>query len=151
MTQIPPSSNTWSHRMKRSNAGFTLLELMIVVAIVAILAVVAVASYDFAVIKTRRAAAAGCALELAQQMERHYTANLTYVGAPAPAGGCVNEQASFYTFTNDTPAATATTFTIVATPQGSQSKDTKCGTLGINQVGAKTASGTSSAHPEECW
>lgn len=51
---------------RRSVAGFTLIELMIVVAIVAILASVAYASYDFAMIKGRRSAAAGCALEGAQ-------------------------------------------------------------------------------------
>ena len=43
---------------RRAVAGFTLIELMIVVAIIAILAGIAYASYDFAMIKSRRNAAA---------------------------------------------------------------------------------------------
>ena len=68
--------------------GFTLIELMVVVAIVAILATIAVASYEYAVTKSRRSAAANCLQERAQFMERYYTTNLTYVGAPSPPAQC---------------------------------------------------------------
>src|SRR3546814_19429854 len=57
-------------------SGFTLIELMIVVAIVAILAAIAYPSYINHITKTRRAAGAGCALEAAKFMERFYTTNL---------------------------------------------------------------------------
>jgi type IV pilus assembly protein PilE len=136
--------------MTRKAAGFTLLELMIVVAIVAILAAAAIASYEFAVVKSRRAAAAGCALEVAQGMERFYTANLTYVGAPTAANiaPCVGEQAAFYTIVNTAPAATATTFTVTATPTARQD-DARCGVLTTNQVNARTESGTGTV--DDCW
>src|SRR5690606_33544431 len=75
-------------------AGFSLIELMIVVAIIAIIASVAYPSYRQHVIKSRRAAVTSCLLQHAQLMERHYTTNLTYVGAAAPV--CEASVARFY-------------------------------------------------------
>ena len=69
----------------RQVRGFTLIELMIVVGIVAILATIANASYQSFVLKSRRAAAATCLMERAHYMERYYTTQLTYAGAPNPA------------------------------------------------------------------
>ena len=57
--------------------GFTLIELMVVVAIIAILAAIAYPSYTNHVVKTRRAAATACVMEAAHFMERYYTTNLT--------------------------------------------------------------------------
>ena len=59
---------------------------MIVVAIAGILMAIAVASYEFAVVKSRRSAAQGCLTEAAQYMERYYTTKLSYVDAAIP--GC---------------------------------------------------------------
>ncbi|MCL1532320.1 prepilin-type N-terminal cleavage/methylation domain-containing protein [Xanthomonas nasturtii] len=125
--------------------GFTLLELMIVVAIVAILAAIATAGYSPYVIKSRRAAAASCLLERAQLMERYYTTRLTYAGAPAPAA--CDELTNFYgiQFFAD---PTARAYVIQAVPTARQS-DAKCGTLSIDQKGARGASGTDG--PSKCW
>jgi type IV pilus assembly protein PilE len=131
------------------NRGFTLIELMIVVMILAVLAGIAYASYSNSVIASRRKAASACMLELAQHMERVYTTSLSYAGVTAaPALACRTELSAFYTISlNGTP--TATTYALQAAPT-SQQKDAKCGTLGLNQAGTKTISGTGGSVPS-CW
>jgi len=135
--------------------GFTLIELMIVVAVVAILAAIAYPSYQDHVIKTRRSAAAVCMLEVAQFMERYYTTHLRYVDdagvAPAiPETQCRRDLSAHYTFVL-APGTTASTYSVQAVPKGVQAtRDTRCATLAINQQGAKGRSGTA-ATVNECW
>ena len=132
----------------RKSMGFTLIELIIVVGIIAILAAIAYPSYQNYVLRTRRTNGAACLLEGAQFMERYYTTRLTYVGGD-PALPCENSMAAFYTL--PAPATTASTYTMTIVPQGIQAaKDTKCGTLGINQAGIKTESGSATL-VSECW
>jgi type IV pilus assembly protein PilE len=130
-------------------SGFTLLELMIAVAIVGILATIAYASYVNQVVNSRRAAAATCLQERAQFMERYFTTNLTYAGAPAPAQ--CPDIAAFYTI-GFVGVPDARTYQIRAVPLGIQlARDGECGTLALNAQGVRSASGTSSANPEACW
>lgn len=136
--------------------GFSLIELMITVLIIAVLAAIAYPAYQNHVVKTRRAAAAACALEAAQFMERFYATHLRYdetrdgTAVALPASTCRNELQQFYTIQlgEDTDESS---YRIEAEPEGVQaSRDTKCGTISINQAGTKTTSntGTSAA---ECW
>lgn len=130
-------------------AGFTLVELMIAVAVVAILAAVAVPSYQNAIVKSRRGAAAACMGEAAQFMERFYTTNLSYLKpdgtAPTlPAAQCQADLADHYTIAL-AAGTTARTYVLTATPKSAQAtKDTKCGTLKIDQRGTKSISGSGS-------
>ena len=131
--------------------GFTLIELMIVVAIVAILAAIAYPSYVTHVTKTRRAAGAACLLEAAQFMERYYTTHLTYDGAAVdfPNTQCMNDLADHYDIElNGAPGPTS--YTVQAVPKNAQQqRDTKCGTLTLNQAGTKEVDGSGSV--AECW
>lgn len=137
-------------RVARRSKGFTLIELMIVVAVVAILASIALPAYNDSVRKSRRAQAKADIVEYAQMAERYFTVNSTYANfptqlnlptqSPREAGTAARYRLTY--------AADATTFTITATPLGGQASD-KCGTLTINQAGQKTKSGTASF--SDCW
>ncbi|WP_043958462.1 type IV pilin protein [Lysobacter sp. A03] len=134
-------------RSTAGEGGFTLIEVMIVVVIVAILATIAYPSYQDQVMRSRRSAAAVCLQERAQFMERYYTTQLTYVGAPDPAQ-CDGSVARFYQV--QARGVTARAYTLDAVPQGAQAaRDTKCATLSTNQRGERSASGTAGAG--ECW
>lgn len=120
--------------------GFTLIELMIVVAIIAILAAIAYPSYLDHIRKARRGQAKADIVRAAQELERFHTANNTYVGYVMPSSTSPQVGRAFYEL-ELLPAPTQNTFIITARPiaDTDQIKD-KCGVMTINQAGAKTHS-----------
>jgi type IV pilus assembly protein PilE len=127
-----------------------LIEVMIVLAIVAIIAMIALPSYQSQVQSTRRGAAAGCLLEASQQLERHYTTNLTY-STTFPTLGCVTELSQNYTFGFSSGSPQTATYVVEAVPVAGKA-DESCGTLTLNQRTTKGAAGVSDAATiKRCW
>ncbi len=144
-------------RSRFKSRGFTLIELMIVVAIVAILAAIAYPSYQDSVRKSRRADARAVLLEAAQFMERRYTENFqagyTSVNnaalTAAGLGSSPKDGGTAYYNIQVVTVANPPSFTLSAQPVGAQSGDTGCGTLSLTNTGLKTVSGPKPA--AECW
>lgn len=133
--------------MKHNNLGFTLIEIMIVVAIVAILAAIAIPSYQDQAIKTRRSDGMAALTNAAQQLERCFSQNGKYTACPGYADGApVTSDEGWYSVGIVT---TASTYTLTATPQGAQTKDTDCANLTLTQTGKKGISGTATV--DDCW
>nr|WP_315247389.1 type IV pilin protein [uncultured Albidiferax sp.] len=116
------------HTMK--NNGFTLIELMIVVAVIAILAAVAYPAYTESIVKGKRAQGRTALAELMQQQERYMTQRNCYLGftgttatptptAPSPStacGGVTATSVPFKNFSGDSFATRAYTLTADVCP-----------------------------------
>lgn len=142
-------------RDRTRQKGFSLLELMIVVAIIGILAAIAIPSYQSYVQKARRADAQAALTEMAQAMEAAYARNFSYenqAAGPADTGTPTaailrSSSVDFYTLTIS--AAAKNSYTLDAAPSGAQTQD-MCGTLSIDNTGKKTAN-KGGALVSDCW
>lgn len=126
--------------------GFTLIELMIVIAIIAILSAIAYPAYQRYVLRTYRAQAKADLVEYAGLAERYHTANNTYSDFALPTTVSPRD-ASTSRYTLSLSDTSSSAFTITAAPGSVQSNDS-CGTLTINQASVKKASGDTVAN---CW
>lgn len=138
--------------MHLKNRGFTLIEVMIVVAIIGILSAIALPSYNEYIRRGHRTEARASLLQMAQWMERAATANGVYPtatdNATAVAAALSSLQKDRYTLTM---ASTTSTFTVTAAPKGAQVGD-KCGNYTLTQAGVRGAKdATTGAIVTECW
>lgn len=139
-----------TYTKKRRLAGFTLIEVMVVVAVIGILAAVAYPSYAEYIRNSRRAEAQSVLMDLATRQQQWLLDTRNYVkttdacttpilNVTVPPSVCGSYKIEV---TIPDPVPVPPTFTATATPQGAQVKE-KCGTLSVTHTGAKT--------PSKCW
>lgn len=134
--------------MPRRAGGFTLIELMVVVAVVGLLAVVAVPGYQDYVRKARRADGKAALLRIQLQQEKWRAGHLTYGADLAAIGVSATSTDGHYTLTLS--GATEAGYTATATAGTRQSGDkvgaTSCATLTLVANGNEAT-----FSPEACW
>lgn len=122
--------------------GFTLVELLIVIAIIGILAGVAYPSYMQYVLTAKRSEAQSALIDIANRQEIYYLDHHVYATnldtqLGLGADPFITEH-QYYSVTTSSATATAD-FTLTATAINEQAADTDCSTLEINQNLDKTA------------
>ena len=148
----------------RGTNGYTLIELMIVVAIIAILLMVMLPGYQGYVRKAKRSIARAELLAVIARQEQYFIMNKQYASRLDLLGYGANpyaidshgervatssmERSYVISLLEVIPETAALTFSLRATPQLGQVRDKQCGYLQITSLGVKSAGGQLTS---ECW
>lgn len=146
--------------LRNALAGFTLIELMVVVVVATILATIAIPAYTSQIRKSRRTEAKTAVLDLASREERYfstsnsYTTDPTMLGYASSATSFPLSAGTYYQITVQVPDKDWTgggpSYIITATPDtgSSQAQDTQCTSFSVTQTGLQSATGTLGSG---CW
>lgn len=139
-------------------AGFTLVEMVVVATVISILAAFAIPSYRDAVERSHRSDARQALMTAAQWMERHYSSNNTYCasatdcsGDPLPASLKAVPSSGTQAYAVTVSTASAAQYLLTATPvtTGPMRSDTRCSALTLDHRGVQAVTGTDAA--DRCW
>ena len=148
---------------KSINRGFTLIELMLVIAVLGIIAAIAYPSFIGQIQKARRADAKQALFDVAAKLEQYYqdnkgyptVANMDLLYPDVNATTFTSVEGHYTIGFNGVP--TATTYSIQAVPAGAQvaetgcgAGDSCCGTFQLNHLGEKTVTGAT-LPADRCW
>ena len=140
--------------------GFSLIELLVVMAIMGILAMVAYPSYQHYIVRAHRSDGQSALLDLAIRLEQFYAKHNLYQSATIGTGATTDilskttSPERYYTLS--ITRASANEYALQATPNGVQAKlDTACQSLTLNSLGAKGITSGPAGVPtgliENCW
>ena len=144
-------------RLRASSAGFSLIEVMIVLVIIGILMLVAVPGYQESMKKSRRADGMRDLIELTARQERFYAQYSRYTDDIDSEDGLNLERTTSSEGHYDLRVVAcadkaaddfSACYVLQAVPKGIQEKDSDCGTLSVDSKGQRSASGTLGS---ACW
>jgi type IV pilus assembly protein PilE len=144
----------------RPAAGFTLVELMIVLVIASILVAIALPAYKHEIEESRRTDAKTALLDLAAREQRYYSVQNGFTSSFGDLGyatagtspASVSVGSGYYTVTVTTAVANPPGFLLTATATGAQTADTTCSTYTVDNTGQQLSYDQGGApSTASCW